>query len=83
MNNNNLIPNFKDLSPSAAKMLLVFFVIQTSGKQFEIEDVFKFVGIRKYDTYLKAKVQLFELGFLFKKGDRTMVTLVPLGQEQS
>lgn len=73
-------PNFRDLTPSAARLLLARVVAQSQPRTPELEDILEVAGIRQFSTYQKAQDQLTKEGFLFKKDGRTIVSLVPTKQ---
>lgn len=62
----------KNLTPSAARLLLVF--ITGTGDEF-IDELCERAGIRGYDTYQKALKQLEEQDWLAHEGDKWFIDL--------
>jgi hypothetical protein len=62
------------LSPSAARLLLA---LVTSSEQEEFDVVIIRAGIRTWQTYLKAKQQLLDGGYVFVTAGKQYATLTP------
>jgi hypothetical protein len=63
------------LSPSAARLLIAFV---TKQEHEEVDQIIMRSGIRYWQTYLKAKQQLLEGGYLFTQKGILYATLKPV-----
>ena len=62
------------LSPSAARLLLA---MESRRENEQLDQVIIRSGIKNWQTYLKAKQQLLDGGYLYFKGDGLLSTVKP------